>query len=506
MKTRNILIAATLSLIAAVTGFAQLSMSKADWARGPVQYIMTNEEKTAWNSLKTDAEADDFIALFWARRDPTPNTPRNEFRDEFDRRVQYADQNFGNTRQKGSLSDRGRILVLFGAPTRAARSRPQVQNVPTPDTFSQPSDETGETQTWTYEGDIAHKLFNIGKADFRFLDRLSNRELRLEPPHFDVVAAQQRVIAAAITQPSLTKAPTFQATPPLAPPVAVAAPAPEVTTVLKTPTLETAIAEAKSAKTPAKAMVSYAEFVSPTGEYYVPLALFAPASAGLTADAADTFFGAVEDATGKRVVAFEEPAKLTASKSDFFVDKTLNLPSGKYTATVGLAKAGAPVVVVSTPIEVKALTKEATGTSKLLLSNNIYEMPEAAPVKSPFAFGKLKIVPKANLLFTNKDELGYFIELHNPGIDPATNLPKLQMKMDLLDGKGKTLAGAPLSDAQALPLSGQPGPGQYAIINGIPLSQMEKPLPPGDYTLKMKIIDTVSKQSYTLEQKFKITA
>ena len=78
--------------------------------------------------------------------------------------------------------------------------------------------------------------------------------------------------------------------------------------------------------------------------------------------------------------------------------------------------------------------------------------------------------------------------------------------MSGFDAKGKTLAGAPLSDVQALPLSGQPGPGQYAIINSIPLAQMAKPLPPGEYTLKMKIIDTIAKQSYNVEQKFTITA
>ena len=38
---------------------------------------------------------------------------------------------------------------------------------------------------------------------------------------------------------------------------------------------------------------------------------------------------------------------------------------------------------------------------------------------------------------------GYFVEVHNPGIDTTTNLPKLQMKMDLVDSKGKTVAGAP---------------------------------------------------------------
>jgi len=544
MKTRNIIVVAAILIAVAATSFGQLSMAKADWARGPVQSLMTREDLAAWNALKSDAEADQFIALFWARRDPTPGTPQNEMREEFDRRVQYADQTFSTARQRGALSDRGKVLILFGPPARAVRSGGPggIAGTTSPagsiagrttDTEAEDT-STAERQMWTYEGAPAERLFSAPKVEFRFIDRAGNHDLRMETPRIDFAAAQQRVVTGAITQPNLTSATMQQKPAPTPQPQPVAAAPDAPMTTLKTAALETAVADAKTQKTPSKALISYAEFVAPTGDYYVPIELYVPASAGLVADAADTFFGVIEDATGKRVMAFEEPAKLTASKNDYFVDRSLNLPSGKYTATFGLAKAGTPVVSASAPLELNALTKESKGTSHLILSNNIYEMPEAAPVKSPFAFGKLKIVPKADLVFTNKDELGYFVEIHNPGLAEQTTtavetvtkavspdttvsqskpvvlsqqgLPKLQMKMDLLDKAGKVLAGAPLSDVQALPLSGQPGPGQYAIINGIPLAQLSKPLPPGEYTLRMKIIDTISKQSYNLEQKFRISA
>jgi hypothetical protein len=425
--------------------------------------------------------------------------------------VQFADQNFTNGRQRGSLTDRGKVLVLFGAPTRATRTpgRPLSQSRTDPTSTAiggnEANDAAGEMQTWIYEGAIAEKLFNAPKVEIRFVDRLNNKDLRMETPRIDFTAASQRIVTAAITQPNLTSVPTQQAAQPVA--VAPAVPA-APTTNLKTPALEAAIADAKAGKGTSKnAYLSYAEFVSPKGGYYAPFGLYVPSSSGLTADSADTFFGVIEDSTGKRVLAFEDPAKLTVSKSDFFVDKTLELPPGKYTATAGLSKAGTPVIVTSGPIELVPAPAPATGgTSRLILSDNIYELTEAAPMKSPFAFGKLKIVPKGTLQFTNKDELSYFVELHNPTVDATTNLPKVQMKLDLIDSKGKTVAGAPLSDAQALPLSGAVGPGEYAIISGIPLSQMSKPLPPGEYTLKMKILDTISKQSYNLEQKFKITA
>ena len=105
--------------------------------------------------------------------------------------------------------------------------------------------------------------------------------------------------------------------------------------------------------------------------------------------------------------------------------------------------------------------KDASGTSRLILSDNIYELTEAAPEKAPFAFGKLKIVPKADALFSNKDDLNYFVEINNPGIDTATNLPKLQMGIDLIS-KGQTVSRLPLSEAMVGPLSGKPGPGRCA--------------------------------------------
>lgn len=510
MKIRLLVIALAVTAIA-TTGFAQLSMAKADWARGPVQFIMTPEEKAQWNAVKNDAEADKFIALFWARRDPTPGTPKNEFQEQFEQKVEYADKTFAASRQRGALSDRGKILLLFGAPNRpvvrtgGGGAFGQPGGRPSAGIGSETEDQNLERQTWTYDGDLAQKLFNTTHVEFVFVDRMGNRDLKLDQPRIDVNAAQQRVVAASITQPNLTELPTHQAQRPAAQPVP-AAPAAPVTT-FKTASLETAVTDAKAGKIGSKgAMATYAEFISPAGDYFIPVGLYVPQSAGVTADSADTFFGAAEDATGKRVAAFEEPAKLIASKESFFADKTLDLPSGKYTVTVGLAKAGAPLLVATTPVEVTTLTKESTGTSKLIISNDIQTTTAQAPIKSPFAFGQLVIIPKADFLFTNKDDLNYFIELHNPGIDPTTNAPKLQMKMELLDAKGQPVAGAPLADVQAAALSGQPGMGEYAIVNGIPLPQLSKPLKPGEYTLKMKIVDTVSKQSYNLEQKFKITA
>jgi GWxTD domain-containing protein len=509
MKTRNFLIAAILTAAAATSAFAALSPAKADWGKGPAQFLMTNEEKAAWKNIQTDAAADEFIALFWARRDPTPATPRNEFREEFDARVKTADEWFSYGRTKGSMTDPGRMLIIFGAPsapikrtttpgTGQSNTRSDMRNAE----VGSFGDASGSAdQLWVYEGDLAQKLFGLPHLEVKFHDQYRNGEFKLTTPFVDPQStAAQKMIASFITQPGLTKVPTYEA-------AASAKPSLPTTPVagVKTPALEAALADAKAGKASNRgASLSYAEFVSPAGDPFVPVAVYIPSSSNIAADAADTIFGAVEDASGTRVTTFEEPAKLTASRTDFFVDKSLTLQPGKYTAIVGLAKAGQPVLVTSGPIEVAGPSKESVGTSRLILSDNVYELGTAEPAKAPFAFGKMKVVPKGNLTFKNSDELHYFVEVNNPGIDTASNMPKLQLKLDLTGGPEKTTISAPLTDASPLPLTGAPGPGHYAIFDWIPLAEVKPALKPGNYTLKMKIVDTVSKQSYTLEQSFKV--
>jgi GWxTD domain-containing protein len=69
--------------------------------------------------LQTTQQRDDFIAQFWARRDPTPGTTENEFRDEYERRIRLARQQYTIPDFPGVFghdTDRGRVHVMFGAP------------------------------------------------------------------------------------------------------------------------------------------------------------------------------------------------------------------------------------------------------------------------------------------------------------------------------------------------------------------------------------------------------
>ena len=60
------------------------------WLNEDVTYIITDEERQAFKRLQTDEEREQFVENFWKRRDPTPDTEENEYKEELYRRIAYA--------------------------------------------------------------------------------------------------------------------------------------------------------------------------------------------------------------------------------------------------------------------------------------------------------------------------------------------------------------------------------------------------------------------------------
>jgi GWxTD domain-containing protein len=82
-----------------------------------LRFIMTREEKETWQRISDAQEKAEFLTLFWQRRDPSPTTPENEFRDEIERRIRFADSRFAQEEKRGSATDRGMVFVLLGPPS-----------------------------------------------------------------------------------------------------------------------------------------------------------------------------------------------------------------------------------------------------------------------------------------------------------------------------------------------------------------------------------------------------
>lgn len=93
-----------------------------DWADGAVRYLLTAEQRREYHRLSDPVSRSEFITEFWKSRDPKAETVENEARLEFERRVAFADRQFAQDETPGSLTDRGMVFVLLGAPTYIGRS------------------------------------------------------------------------------------------------------------------------------------------------------------------------------------------------------------------------------------------------------------------------------------------------------------------------------------------------------------------------------------------------
>ena len=81
------------------------------WLSEEVPYIITDEERAAFKKLTTDEEREPFIENFWERRNPNPGSPENEFKEEYYRRIAYANEHYASG-IPGWKTDRGRIYIM----------------------------------------------------------------------------------------------------------------------------------------------------------------------------------------------------------------------------------------------------------------------------------------------------------------------------------------------------------------------------------------------------------
>jgi len=92
---------------------------------GPLRYIASPAEYQAIVQAE-GSEKERLFEEFWKKRDPTPETARNELREEFYRRVDFANRYFSSllSGKAGWQTDRGRIFIIYGPPQNVERVTP----------------------------------------------------------------------------------------------------------------------------------------------------------------------------------------------------------------------------------------------------------------------------------------------------------------------------------------------------------------------------------------------
>ncbi len=134
----------------------ELSKTYRKWLDEDVRWIITDEEKSAFMQLSNDEERDQFIEAFWQRRDPTPDTEENEFKEEHYRRIAYANEHYA-AGIPGWKTDRGRTYIVFGPAD-------EIEAHPSGGSYERPMDEGGgETSTFPFETWRYRYLEGIGQ-------------------------------------------------------------------------------------------------------------------------------------------------------------------------------------------------------------------------------------------------------------------------------------------------------------------------------------------------------
>lgn len=134
------------------------------WLNEDVRWIITDQEKKAFLSLSNDEERDAFIEQFWRRRNPNPDSPENEFREEHYRRIAYANEHFA-AGKPGWMTDRGHIYIAYGPPD-------STDSHPSGGPYERPMEEGGgQTETFPFEVWHYRYIEGIGEnIDIEFVD------------------------------------------------------------------------------------------------------------------------------------------------------------------------------------------------------------------------------------------------------------------------------------------------------------------------------------------------
>ena len=86
------------------------------WLNQDVCWIIAPDERHAFLQLTDDQERIEFIRQFWERRNPNPGSSENKFKEEFYRRVAYANLHFAAKTEPGWETDRGHVYIVYGPP------------------------------------------------------------------------------------------------------------------------------------------------------------------------------------------------------------------------------------------------------------------------------------------------------------------------------------------------------------------------------------------------------
>jgi GWxTD domain-containing protein len=494
------------------------------WLNEDVSYIITDEERSAFKRLQTDEEREQFIENFWLRRDPSPDTIENEFKEEHYRRIAYANEHYASG-IPGWKTDRGRIYITYGPPD-------EIEDHSSGGFYERPPEEGGgETSTFPFQQWRYRYIDGIGNnIIIEFVDPTMSGEFRMtmDPSEKDALLYVPGAGLTMMEQLGLSdKTQRFNNTDGTHLGVPFGG-SPESMNEFNR--LEQF---AKLQRPPAiKFKDLEADVTSRISYNILPMKVrtdfFPVTDASVLTNVTVQFdnkdlqftnkdgyqkaivhlLGTITSLTRRPIANFEEEVSVTsvnellkskqAQKSIY--QKTVPLVPGTYRLHVIVKDVIAGNINhYEQPLVVPRLDSEKLSSSSLILADLIEKMPPKSVGMGQFVIGDYKVRPRMDDAFKRDEKMGIYFKLYNFQGDETTHLPSGQVTYEVVkNGSNEKVFPDVTEDVQGIP---DVRASQVTVMKLLPLNSFA----PGQYTLRVKVTDKNRNQVLTQSAQFTVT-
>jgi len=434
--------------------------------KSPVGYLFTKEERKAIEKLTSEQELAKFMELFWAKRDPDLNTQVNEFKLDFEARVKAADKMFSYKDVPGSLTDRGRVLILLGKPTRASNlpAGAAVEGAMGGEEGRRPYEDRGATEIWVYTKDrFPQGLVKAEEVWAVFIEtRVGSNEFildRTERRNVMIMKALAELPEALVKNPKLTEVPKLG-----------------LLRGSKAAKAEELAVFQGGEQWPEGAVSFVAQgLVSPN---FHPVWIYLQLPDGVAP--ASVAVGRVTGENGAEVGTFFKDVTPLSVAGGRGYEFALPLEPGKYNLQLGLLDASkTPLALKNFALEVAPVPEEGPVISAFYWGVDVRQ-EASAHLGDPFNIGGWHVIPRANNTYTNGENLAYFCYVLHPQLDENGN-PDYRVTLAAYKDNKK------LTENKDQPVNlSQVSPDLWMFGNGLPLSVFRKS---GEYILEVTLRD-----------------
>ena len=496
----------------------ELGKTYKKWLDEDVRWIISDEERAAFKQLSNDEERDQFIEAFWQRRDPTPDTVENEFKEEHYARIAYANEHFA-AGIPGWKTDRGRIYIMYG-------KADEVESHPSGGQYERPMEEGGgSTSTFPFEQWRYRYLEGVGQeviiefvdtcmcGDYHMTMDRSEKDALLMTPNGGLTQYEQMGMSSKAERFSGAGIERLGRGP--------------FSNDLQTKQFDRLEQWAKLNKPPTvkfkdlEEIVSHkisvnlmpfdvrADFVRVTGDTVLVPVTIQVKNRDVTFVNKDgvqrgtiNIFGRVTTLTGRIAQTFEDtvqmdiPAELLPRETEnsHVYWKALPLRPGRYRFDVVVKDVnGDRSGSWSRGVQVPDYAEDKLASSSLIVADNMEPVAAKNVGTGMFVIGTTKVRPRVAsadgkpVMFKRNQKLNFWMQIYNLGVDEKTHKPSATIEYDVTNAATNKQVIRSVESTEQMGNVGD----QMTLQKTLSAAN----LGPGIYRIKIKVNDNISKQT-----------